>query len=120
MKPAVFTSRAEQLLLMLESKTKDTASETLIFQRANGKPLILETANKHFKASCVRAGVEPLGRTQYCLRHSFNTHLIGRENDPQYVFGADDVAAPEIYERKTARRFSYPTDQSSSGQSFSK
>jgi len=76
MKPAVFTPWAEQLLLMLESQTDDTSPHALIFQLGRGLPLNMDNANKHFKASCRRVGIEIRGRTQYCLRHSFNTHLL--------------------------------------------
>ncbi len=38
--------------------------------------MILESANKHFRASCKKAGVDPGKRSQYCLRHSFNTHAL--------------------------------------------
>ncbi len=75
MKPAVFAERAEQLLLLLESKSEDTSETKLIFHRENGRPMILETVLKHFKASAERAGVDLNGRTTYCLRHTFNTHL---------------------------------------------
>ncbi len=75
-KPAVLTERAEGLLLLLESTASDTDKDTLIFHSPDNGPVILESANKHFKASCVRAGVDPRDRTQYCLRHSFNTHAL--------------------------------------------
>lgn len=75
-KPATFTSRAEQLLLMLESQTENSDPDSLIFQRHNGGPILYDSGNRHFKASCRRAGVYPRGRSQYCLRHTYNTHLL--------------------------------------------
>ena len=75
MKPAIFTEKAEQLLLMLEAKLERTGFDDLIFQ-INNKPLKTETILKHFKYSCQRAGVNRRERTTYCLRHSFNTHLL--------------------------------------------
>ena len=75
MKAAMFTEKAENLLLMLEAKTENTDPDQLIFIRENGRPHITETVLKHFKASCDRAGIDRRGRTTYSLRHSFNTHL---------------------------------------------
>ena len=75
MKPAIFTERAEELLLMLEANTLNTAPEELIF-KINGKPIKSETALKHFKYSCDRARIDRGNRTTYNLRHSFNTHLL--------------------------------------------
>ena len=37
-------------------------------------------SNKHFKASCDRAGLERNDRTQYCLRHTFDTELLKKLN----------------------------------------
>ena len=77
MKPAIFTARAEALLLKLEAATDRTALEDPIFQ-IESRPVSLEGQNKHFKASCLRAGVELDDRTQYCLRHTFNTLVAKR------------------------------------------
>jgi hypothetical protein len=41
-----------------------------------------------------------------------------RDRDPRYVFGADNVAAPRIFERKSVRRISFLADQSSPEQSI--
>jgi integrase len=39
--------------------------------------IIATTSNKHF-VTCVRyAGIDPAGRTQYCLRHTFQTRIAG-------------------------------------------
>jgi integrase len=43
------------------------------------------TSNKHLRASCQRAGVEIGERTQYCLRHSFETNLSGKIDNKQLL-----------------------------------
>lgn len=48
------------------------------------------TSNKHFKAACERAGIDINGRTQYCLRHSFDTYMLNNMND--------EVKAREVQE----------------------
>ena len=74
MKPAIFTDQAEQLLLLLESQTENTSENDLMFT-VNGHPLITETILKHLRSSAKRCNVELNGRTSYCFRHTFNTHL---------------------------------------------
>ncbi len=44
----------------------------------NGKLLRPEVSNKHLRASLDRAGIERRDRTQYSLRHSFDTDLAGK------------------------------------------
>lgn len=73
-KPAVFTDRAEQLLLLLESQTESTNENNLIFT-VKGRPLLTETILKHLRSSANRCDVDLDGRTSYCFRHTFNTHL---------------------------------------------
>jgi len=66
----------EQLNKLIEEEDpKD--SESLLFL-LDGRPLIPETANKHLKLSLRRTSVELKGRTQYCLRHAFETALAGK------------------------------------------
>jgi integrase len=88
-KPAILTERAEGLLLLLESNSYTTDSTALIFHAPDGGPVLLETANKHFKSSCIKAGIDPRGRTQYCLRYSFNTHALHmlQRTDVQKLMG---------------------------------
>lgn len=52
--------------------------DELIFQtsRANTDGIKAETSMKHFKSSVERAQVKLNGRTQYCLRHSFETRKL--------------------------------------------
>ncbi|MCF7940077.1 MAG: site-specific integrase [Spirochaetia bacterium] len=53
------------------------AGNDLLFQVKQGRPIIPDTANKHLRLSMSRAGILLNGRTQYSLRHSFETHLAG-------------------------------------------
>lgn len=43
-----------------------------------GKFLRCESMNKHFKLALSRAGIEADGRTQYCLRHTFDTNMLNQ------------------------------------------
>lgn len=43
----------------------------------DGRLLCPEVSNKHLKGACKRAGVDLAGRTQYSLRHSFETGIAG-------------------------------------------
>ena len=53
------------------------ADDELLFQVKKSRPIIPDTANKHLRLSMERAGIKLDGRTQYSLRHSFETHLVG-------------------------------------------
>ena len=103
MKPAILTERAEMLLLTLESQTEDTSPEQLIFGRKNGGTMILESSNKHFKASCIRAGIEHRGRTQYCLRHTFNSHVAKKASLSQLQTAMGHVTM------SSSNRYLHPT-----------
>jgi integrase len=100
-KPAVFTKRAEELLLLLEAETPNTDPDELIF-KLNELPLKTETILKHFKYSCDRAGVQRGSRTTYCLRHSFNTHLLKQASlkDVQEMMGHTTL--------QSSRRYNHP------------
>jgi len=73
MKPVLLTKRCEQELLFLEMENKNNFE--LIFHLGNGKPIQLDTSNKHFKGAFKRAKIKRDNRTQYSLRHSFSTDL---------------------------------------------
>lgn len=73
---ALLSERTEQELLLWESMADRTEPEDLIFCDTDGGPIRAEVSNKHFKASCKRAGIELNGRTQYSLRHSFATDAL--------------------------------------------
>lgn len=62
----------------LESYLEDTdpGINDLIFPATNTEGIKVETSLKHFKLSAKRAGVKLNGRTQYSLRHSFETKKL--------------------------------------------
>lgn len=72
-KSVYLNDRAESLITQLVFQSSYTSG--LLFPGKDGKGMPPDTSNKHFKASCKRAGVELHGRTQYCLRHFFITEL---------------------------------------------
>ncbi len=73
-KAVVFSERLEWLLqLMIEQGAPRTG---VFFLSENNRPIGSETANKHFKASSKRAGLELGKRTQYCIRHTYYTELL--------------------------------------------
>lgn len=74
-KPAILTDYIVQELLRYKYKLKPKETD-LIFPSINGNTLKPEVSNKHFKASCDRAGFDRAERTQYCLRHTFDTDLL--------------------------------------------
>ena len=80
-KPAYFNDRAEALLTMLVYQGSPQSG--LLFAGMDGRGMPPETANKHFKASCVRAGVELGGRTQYSLRHFYSTTIAAHLTEEQ-------------------------------------
>ncbi len=76
-KAVALSRRAEEILLLHEATSEKTDPDDLIFnpkEAADG--IQSDTSNKHFKAACKRAGVERGDRTQYSLRHSFNTYAL--------------------------------------------
>jgi len=66
-------------LFKLKEKRQPDQSD-LIFTSINGNKIKSETSNKHFVASCDRAGITLKGRTQYSLRHTFDTDLMKKIN----------------------------------------
>ena len=52
--------------------------EDQLFISVNDKLFRPEIPNKHLRASCKRAGMVIGERTQYCLRHSFETNMSGK------------------------------------------
>ncbi|MDC7234544.1 MAG: tyrosine-type recombinase/integrase [Spirochaetales bacterium] len=65
-------------LQLLDDYLEETDPEIdeLIFPAANTEGIKVETSLKHFKLSARRAKVDLQGRTQYCLRHSFETRKL--------------------------------------------
>lgn len=76
-RPAVLTDVAEAMLNNWKALCPRGKPEGLIFS-IDGRPLLVETSAKHFRAAAARAGVDLAGRTQYSLRHTFNTDMLNR------------------------------------------
>lgn len=74
-KAALMTSRLEEEFNLLEKEKVKNNDESPLWFHIQGIPTRSESANKHFKGACKRAGIERKGRTQYCLRHSLATDL---------------------------------------------
>ncbi len=104
-KPAIFTDRAEALLLMFEAQTENTDTGELIFKRENGKPFLLETSNKHFKAACERAEIDRHNRPAYSLRHSFNTLLSKNVSLEMLQKAMGHITL------QSSKRYLHPTDE---------
>ncbi|MFA6934677.1 MAG: site-specific integrase [Sphaerochaetaceae bacterium] len=77
-KVGVLTSQTERFLQQMIEDCRERNQECLFLMQ--GKNLLCtETSNKHFKSCADRIeGLERRDRTQYCLRHSFETDLAGR------------------------------------------
>ncbi len=97
---------AEELLLLHEATSTKTSPDDLVFtpQFAEGG-IRAESAGKHFKASCMRAGIDRRDRTQYNLRHSFNTYALQLldQKEVQGLMGHRTNAM--------TRHYDHPTDQ---------
>ena len=105
-KAVALPRRAEELLLLHEAASERTEPEDLIFhpREATGG-VQSNTANKHFKASCKRAGINRGDRTPYNLRYSFNMYalqLLDRK-EVQGLMGHRTDAM--------TTRYDHPTDQ---------
>lgn len=74
-KPVIINDylRTELIRLKETVKPKD---DDLIFRSINNKVISTDVSNKHFKASVERAGIDRRDRTQYSLRHTFDTELL--------------------------------------------
>jgi len=75
-KTGVLTNQTERILKMHLMSSK---GDILFLE--HGKPFRTETSNKHLKTIVDSLGIPLKGRTQYSLRHSFETDLSGRVTD---------------------------------------
>ncbi len=80
---------------------KKLLSDDYLFVMKNGNFIIPETSNKHLKSSLKRAGIDIMERTQYSLRHSFETAVAGKiENKALLELMAHTSYRPE-YDHRT-------------------
>lgn len=90
---------------LVEQLMENTSGEFL-FQIKDNQFFSTATSNKHFKSACERAGIELNGRTQYCLRHSFDTYMLNnidddvRRSDVQELMG--HTSHRKEYDHRTA------------------
>lgn len=79
-KVGILTSQTADLL---DELIKETPQKEQFLFRLSPRGLLLspDVANKHLKSSLRKAGVESRGRTQYSLRHSFETDVAGKIED---------------------------------------
>jgi len=75
-KVGLLTNQTIEQLMKHIQEQEITEDDALIFL-VNGRAIIPETANKHLKLSLKKTDVKLNGRTQYSLRHSFETALAG-------------------------------------------
>jgi integrase len=75
-KPAYLSTRGLQELEIWRTVSKHTDPKDLIFSFDGRGHILTETAAKHFRGACARAGVDRRRRTPYCLRHSFATFAL--------------------------------------------
>jgi integrase len=69
----------EQLQLLIAEKK--LGNDDLLFTINRGNAIIPDSANKHLRLTMERIGIKLNGRTQYSLRHSFETALAGNVED---------------------------------------
>jgi len=67
---------SQQTVEQLNKHLLDIKNEYLF--TINDRMLIPEVSNKHLRLSAKRADIDLLGRTQYSLRHSFETDISGK------------------------------------------
>ncbi len=81
-KPVLLTDRAEQELILWESKSKFSNPEDLVFCRTQGKPLNRRGISRRFHLALQHEGVkiDPACRNlvPYSLRHGFDTDMLKR------------------------------------------
>lgn len=102
-KVGIISSYTQDLLrLYLASRTDSNAQLFII----NGGVVTTATSNKHFKESLKRAGIPLNGRTQYSLRHTFDTYMLNNvskdltEADVQRLMG--HTSYRREYDHRTA------------------
>jgi integrase len=70
----------------------------------NGGLVTLATSNKHFKLSLSRAGVPLKGRSQYSLRHTFQTTIAGRIEREKILDLMGHTGYREEYDHRDGKR----------------
>lgn len=68
---------SDQCMRLLDEYLKTISDTEEYLFKVNGDYVTTFASNKHFVTYAERAGVEMEGRTQYCLRHTFQTAIAG-------------------------------------------
>jgi integrase len=75
-KPAFLSARGVQELMLWGAASVHTQPDDLIWSFDGSTPIKTDSAAKHFRVACERAGVKRGNRTPYCLRHTFATAAL--------------------------------------------
>ena len=80
-------SRALQLLLLWQSKSRHTELSDYVFCREKDRPMSAKTVYRRFGIALGRAGIDVAGRniTPYSLRHASNTQLLDEKIEEEIV-----------------------------------
>ena len=69
---------SDQTVELLEDYIRTNPGMDQMFKADNGKLFCVTTTNNHFKSTCEKLGINLGNRTQYSMRHSFQTFYIGK------------------------------------------
>jgi integrase len=68
---------SDQCVRLLDEYIATLPAEEKFLFKVDGEMMITDTSNKHFKTCAKRAGLDLRGRSQYSLRHTFQTMIAG-------------------------------------------
>lgn len=97
-KVGILTSQTERFVQARISACREKGEEYLFLIK--GKYMEPSASNKHFK-TCVDSLMERDGRTQYCLRHSFETDLAGSIEDSKLTELMAHTGFNPVYDHRT-------------------
>lgn len=101
-KVGILTSQTERFLKRLIEDC-EARGRSLLFFSNEGNPITPPTSNKHFK-SCLKGLVDLNGRTQYCMRHSFETDIAGDVEDKVLLELMAHTKFRKEYDHRTPER----------------
>lgn len=103
-KVGILSAYTMDILRLYLSERSEESSQLF---SVNGGVITASTSNKHFKESMERAGIPLCGRTQYSLRHTFDTYMLSNvsndltEKDVQRLMGHTSYRME--YDHRTAK-----------------
>ena len=101
-KVGLLTEQTERFVSRLISDCRRT-DRTALFVLEGGNLIRPDTSNKHFK-SRIFSVIPRRGRTQYCLRHSFDTDLAGEITDEKLNELMGHTKYRKDYDHRSAER----------------